>query len=241
MNGLKLITFDLDDTLWDVLPTIIKAQADTHQWLADHVEGIAPYLQSEFLKAAWQQARAENPELAHDLGIMRRLVYEMAICQAGVPKPQAKKQAAEAFTVFLDGRHKVEYFPGALDALGVLSQRFTLAALTDGNADVKRLGLDCYFSFAYTAASAGVAKPASTMFWLALKKANVTPDAALHVGDSFALDIVAADAVGMHTMHIRRAGKPHEPHKEDLGVTPTLTASTMPDMKEKILAFAAQL
>lgn len=238
MNDLKLITFDLDDTLWDVAPVIIKAQANTHQWLTDHVEGVTPYLQPESLKTAWQQVRAENPELTHDLGIMRRLVYESVICQAGVPKPQAEKQAAEAFTVFLDGRHEVEYFPGALDALGVLSQRFTLAALTDGNADVKRLGLDCYFSFAYTAASAGAAKPDPTMFRLALKKANVQPTEALHVGDSLALDIAAAAAVGMHTMHICLAG---EPHTASLDVTPTLVASNMQHMKEKILAFAAQL
>ena len=29
----KLITFDLDDTFWDIAPVIIKAEKDTRAWL----------------------------------------------------------------------------------------------------------------------------------------------------------------------------------------------------------------
>ena len=34
---IKMITFDLDDTLWDNRPTIIKAEIDTRKWIEDKV------------------------------------------------------------------------------------------------------------------------------------------------------------------------------------------------------------
>ena len=34
---IELITFDLDDTLWDNMPTIRKAEIDTRKWIEDKV------------------------------------------------------------------------------------------------------------------------------------------------------------------------------------------------------------
>ena len=33
----KLITFDLDDTLWDNVPTITRAEIDTRKWIENKV------------------------------------------------------------------------------------------------------------------------------------------------------------------------------------------------------------
>ena len=35
-----MITFDLDDTLWDNRPTIIKAEIDTRKWIEDKVGNV---------------------------------------------------------------------------------------------------------------------------------------------------------------------------------------------------------
>ncbi len=37
MKEIKLITFDLDDTLWDNVPTITRAEVDTRKWIEDKV------------------------------------------------------------------------------------------------------------------------------------------------------------------------------------------------------------
>ena len=37
MNKIKMITFDLDDTLWDNRPTIINAEIETRKWIEDRV------------------------------------------------------------------------------------------------------------------------------------------------------------------------------------------------------------
>ena len=40
MRDIKLITFDLDDTFWDIGPPIIKAEKETRHWLNEKVPGI---------------------------------------------------------------------------------------------------------------------------------------------------------------------------------------------------------
>ena len=40
MRDIKLITFDLDDTFWDIGPPIIKAEKETRHWLNERVPEI---------------------------------------------------------------------------------------------------------------------------------------------------------------------------------------------------------
>ena len=54
-----------------------------------------------------------------------------------------------------------------------LARRHRLGALTNGNADIARLGLDRFFRFAFSAADVGAAKPAPEMFRAALLHTSV--------------------------------------------------------------------
>ena len=37
IKKIKMITFDLDDTLWDNKPTITNAEIETRKWIEDRV------------------------------------------------------------------------------------------------------------------------------------------------------------------------------------------------------------
>lgn len=237
MSGLKLVTFDLDDTLWDIRPTIVKAERKMRHWLSQHVPNTDHWLRPDVLAGIRDNLLVERPQLQHDLGQLRRLVTEIAIVRSGVGKPEAKKISSSAFDVFLDARHDVVYFEGALEALDVLSSHFVLGALSNGNADITRLGLDRYFSFAHTAASIGLGKPHPDMFQQALKSANVAPEEALHIGDRTDHDVTGAAMVGMHTLHYKNILSP----VMDGDIQPTLVADNMQDLQKKVLAFARQL
>ena len=65
----------------------------------------------------------------------------------------------KAIEVFLTERNNITFFDGVVPTLQHLSQRYKLGALSNGNADINRLGLDAYFSFAYSAEQVGAAKP----------------------------------------------------------------------------------
>ena len=69
---------------------------------------------------------------------------------------------------------------GVLPMLERLRARgFTLASLTNGNAEVARIpALDALFEHSVTAEGAGAAKPASPPFLDLLRRCGVTPDQA---------------------------------------------------------------
>ncbi|MDP0902283.1 HAD family hydrolase, partial [Klebsiella pneumoniae] len=64
--------------------------------------------------------------------------------------------------------------------LQALRQRFLLGVITNGNADVQRVGLSHYFHFALRAEDIGIAKPDARLFQEALQRGGVDASAAVH-------------------------------------------------------------
>ena len=124
--------------------------------------------------------------------------------RGGEAPNRAEALAQDALAEFLRWRHRVELFPDALPTLAKLKGRYTLAALTNGNADYRRLGLARCFAFGYCAADVGARKPAPAMFQRALARAGVAPEQAVHVGDHLVDDVQGARAAGMATVWLNR-------------------------------------
>ena len=60
---IKYISFDLDDTFWDVMPTIYKAQELTSVWIKENYPGTAKLLVKEDMIEVRNRAVKENPSL----------------------------------------------------------------------------------------------------------------------------------------------------------------------------------
>jgi FMN phosphatase YigB (HAD superfamily) len=69
---------------------------------------------------------------------------------------------------------------------------------------MRSFGLTEYFDFAVISATARRAKPDPELYRLALDRANVVADYALHVGDSYVRDALGARAVGITPVLIDR-------------------------------------
>jgi len=198
----SLITFDLDNTLWDVDSVIVAAEQSMRAWLREHVPEVVDLYNSSGLTEIRSQVLLSHPELKHNLSALRVLITQKAIESCGYGNASAERLARKAFDVFMDGRHQVNYFEDALNTLATLSSHYMLAALSNGNADITRLGLDRYFSFAYSAADVGRGKPHPDMFLAALERAGTRPGGAVHIGDHLDDDIAGAHGVGMHTIWV---------------------------------------
>src|SRR5690606_8252137 len=204
--SIQLITFDLDDTLWEVAPVLENAETALREWLLD----AAPRIGTAGVEQLWR-IRAElveaEPALRHRISELRRRVLLRALCDAGYPEEQARTLAEQAFEVFLAARHQVSLFPEAQPALEVLANRYRLAVLTNGNADVRRLGLADYFQFALCAEDLGVGKPDPQPFHEALKRGGVQAHEAVHIGDHPVDDIGGAKAAGLRAIWFNPAAK----------------------------------
>jgi FMN hydrolase / 5-amino-6-(5-phospho-D-ribitylamino)uracil phosphatase len=202
---IQAITLDLDDTLWPMAPTLRRAEAAMHTWLAQH----APTTSAAHDKAAWLVLRravvADRPDWAHDLSALRRETIRRALAASG----DDPALADAAFDVFFTERQRVDLFDDVLPALARLAARWPVVALTNGNADVQRVpGLGGHFHAAVSARDLGLAKPAAAAFAAACARAGAPAAATLHVGDDAALDVDGALAAGLQAAWVRRPGLP---------------------------------
>jgi HAD superfamily hydrolase (TIGR01549 family) len=231
MARIEVITFDLDNTLWDIETVIRNAERVTRGWFDVHVPELYATLGSADFMAFRRALVTERPELAHNLSRLREAVFERAITTVGRTPAEAKRLAAEAFALFLNERHKIIYFEGAIELLDHLAARHRLGALTNGNADIARLGLDRYFGFAFNAADVGASKPAPEMFRAALEHTGATPSQMLHVGDNPLDDVHGAGQLGIATVWVNR-----NPHSEPLPTPPTRVVERLADVPAAITA-----
>lgn len=203
---IEVITFDLDDTLWDVRPALIKAEAAQNAWLEAHYPKVLEGLKAENLKRIRQQVLTRKPQLAHQISAFRQAVLQQSLEEGGLQQAEAQWAAKEAFQAFIARRHDVALYPESLPLLKALSQNYTLGALTNGNADVTKTPLGQFFNFAFKAEDVGAAKPDPALFNHALEKTGGQASAMMHVGDSHDHDVVGAHQAGIRSVWFTQQG-----------------------------------
>ncbi|HKT30623.1 HAD family hydrolase [Dyella sp.] len=209
------ITIDLDDTLWPVMPALQRADRDLDDYLRLHYPQVAETWPIPALRELRALVAAERLDLAHDFTAQRYITMQRAFDACGI----SEAPLDALFEVFATARNAVELYPDALPALERLRAALPVASLTNGNADLERIGLHLHFAHRICARDVGVAKPDARIFLAAAEKLGIAPENILHVGDDPELDVVGAREAGMRTAWINRAG---HPWPGTLGIAPDL-------------------
>ena len=198
---IRAISLDLDDTLWPIVPTIVRAEEQLKRWLALHAPATATLAaQGAANKLARDFVLAHHADKLHDFSHLRRETIRHLLGQAG----EDPALAEPAFEEFFSWRQKVDLYADALPALQALAAKYPLVALSNGNADIERVGLGPYFQGAISARAFGLAKPAPQIFAAVADHLSLPMDAVLHVGDDPELDVAGALAAGQHAAWVNR-------------------------------------
>lgn len=224
ISRIKAISLDLDDTLWPILPTIERAEKVLHDWMVKHAPMAAALFSSpSALREIRDHMAANRPDLKSDLSAVRRESIRLALYRAG----ENPLLAEQAFEAFFAERQRVTLFDDAEPALAYLAGRFPLVSISNGNADVGRVGLGAYFRATISAREFGVGKPDPRIFHAAAGAVDLTPDDILHVGDDATLDALGAINAGMQAAWVNRSDHlwPHEQQ-------PHLTLSNLTELCE---------
>ena len=203
MNDIRTITLDLDDTLWDVLPVIQRAELRLYEWLGENYPRITAMFSMEEMRLLRNQVVEKHADKVHDLTLLRHTVLTEAATAAGYNEFRVD----EAFAVFDEVRNDVEMFPEARPALLELRQRFTVIAVTNGNANLEKIGIDDLFDGHINAAMAGAAKPHRPIFDAAVRAGGASAAQTVHVGDHPVYDVHGARAAGLRTVWVNRNGE----------------------------------
>ncbi len=197
---IRAVSLDLDDTLWPITPVMARAEQRLQDWLHTHCPEVASALPSAIMRELRARAFAENPHLAHDFTELRKISLRAAFTPFGLGENWVER----AFTEFYAARNEVECYADAVPGLQRLAALVPLVSISNGNADLERIGIKHFFHFSVSARECGVAKPHPAIFHAACNRLGIPPAAVLHVGDDAALDVEGARAAGLQTAWLNR-------------------------------------
>jgi putative hydrolase of the HAD superfamily len=201
---IRAITLDLDDTLWPATPTFVRAEQRAHAWLAAHAPAVTALWSIDELRALRMSIYEAQPQLRHDYLRMRRLALTTAFERANLSGAAAQALIEQALHVYMSARNEVDLYPEVRESLARLTRRYALASLTNGNADVARIGLGEFFSATISAHAHGVSKPDAALFHRACRSLDCAPEQVVHVGDDAELDVRGARAAGLQCVWMNR-------------------------------------
>ena len=200
MRDIRSITIDLDDTLWAIHPVIVRAERRLRHWLAEHYPRTVEQFSIEALQELRSDVERDHAERSHDMTHMRREVLRRMSEAAGYGAALVN----DAFDVFDEARNEVSLFPEVMPALKSLREDYVLIALTNGNANLDKIGISALFDHVVTAISAGSAKPDKRIFDVAVGVSGFSARETLHVGDDPRADVDGARRAGMRTAWVNR-------------------------------------
>jgi FMN hydrolase / 5-amino-6-(5-phospho-D-ribitylamino)uracil phosphatase len=220
----RVISLDLDDTLWPVGPVIAAAEAALLSWLREHHPRAVLGLDVDSMRSLRAGVAERFRHKNHDLTFLRRQALAEMFAAAGYRGGGAA--AEDAFEIFLSERNRVEFYADVRPALERLRAKYRLFALSNGNADLERCGIAELFDGHITASAAGAAKPDARIFSHLLRTAGVPPSEVLHVGDDPLADVIGATQAGMQAIWINRDARTWPEHF----APPARTVTTLADI-----------
>lgn len=227
MSVIKAVLFDLDDTLWPIVPVIERAEQLLQDWLVRHAPSVAAKHTIDAMRARRQALMGTDPVYQLDLRTLRHAVLVEAFesCSEDVTKVE------QAMQIFSTARNQVTPFDDVAPVLRGLKERVALGSISNGVADLHVIGIAHFFRTSVAAHHYGRAKPDTGIFHAACKALGVAPDEAVYVGDDPILDVQGAQNAGLHGVWLDR---PELRRQRDLpaSVQPDAVCATLYELEQ---------
>jgi len=213
MTDIKVISFDLDDTLYDNGPVIHNAFIALYNFLCAHYPKVADHFDFDgFLKNA-HQIKHEHQEIV-DLHKLRHLHINTILTSSGYPKVATDP----AYQVFIKARQQVDLYPVGLEILKHLKKHYKIISISNGNADPNQIGLGDFIEQSFNPANTGFAKPDPRIYSHCCDQLNIAPQQMLHIGDCLNNDFYAAQEASCKALwlNLNNSDSPEQPQFNSL-------------------------
>ncbi len=204
LADIRVIAFDLDDTLWPCMPTIRRAERATYEWLRDRYPRIAEALGEQGLFEYRKAFMNRHPDYRIDLSLMRREMLAELAREYGYDPDRLSR---EGFELFIELRHDVQFYDDVFPVLERLKPHYAMGSISNGNADALRTPLRRYFRHHVGAADVMARKPDPKIFHAFCDALEVAPQHCLLVGDDPEYDVEGARRAGMPHVWVNREGR----------------------------------
>jgi len=198
LKPIQAITFDLDDTLYENTSVIVKAERSLIELMHNQYPD-TKHVNKDFWRTQQKAHILADPSLKNDMGELRRLSLESGFIELGLSGNELNTATTLCFEHFYFQRSNFTLNRNIHSLLKTLSDNLPLVAITNGNVDLKQIGLEGYFCACFKASVELPMKPNIAMFDAAQAHLNIPHENILHVGDNLPKDIYGALRAGYQT------------------------------------------
>ena len=212
-QAIQAIFFDVGFTLLEQSPSIPVIVRDVMERRGTPIALACLQESLPHAEALFGQLSREAPHTWGDeaeiAAIWRRYFAELLRPCYGAAGEDALSEAAADVQREFDLATSYALYPDVEDALAALHARgLKLGVISDWGIALglilRHFGLTQFFDFAVISATARRAKPDPDLFRLALDRADVVADYAVHVGDSYVRDVLGARGLRINGVLIDR-------------------------------------
>lgn len=197
-SKIKVISFDLDNTLYDNTPVILLAEQKSQAYLqAEFEKQHLKFSYQSFIDYRNELVYSENnlspdqPSQYQNLSYLRQQVLQK--CCSSLQ--DCNRIAEQSFEIFLKYRNSITIDKKIESMLEQLNQKFLLVSVSNGNCDASNLSINHLFKQHYSPVQGFRAKPHPQMLAQVLLDFEIRCDQLLHVGDQIDSDAAAAKQI----------------------------------------------
>ncbi|WP_433693222.1 HAD family hydrolase [Herbaspirillum seropedicae] len=202
-SPIQAVLFDLDDTLWAIEPVLVRAETLLYDWLRQHAPAVAAAHTIASLRERRLALMQTDPAYRINLWKLRHTALSEVFREHDVDLALVDP----AMALFSEARSTVALFDDVEPALLRLKGKLTLGSVSNGFADLERIGLAGHFGVSIAAHRFGRAKPDPAIFHAACEALQVAPGATVYVGDDPLLDVQGAQQAGLKAVWMNRFGR----------------------------------
>lgn len=204
---MRVVLFDLDDTLFDHQYCSRAGLAAVQQTYAGRIQGSVEEVEAAYreLLEVWHLKVLEGLISIDEARIERFRV--LLSSEQTIATDDEARTAARCYRTAFDAAFQP--VPGAIELLkrvkaecpiGIVTNHF----LAEQVKKIAAIGVESFVDQLVVSEEVGVPKPDPRVFELALSRLGSTPDQAVMIGDSWSSDIVGATALGIPAIWLNR-------------------------------------
>ncbi len=228
-SDLKVVVFDLDDTLYDEVEYCKSGFHACAEFLEETLEDLSS---GEIFDVLWEQFCKGNQTLTFN-GALEKLEI-----------PYNDDLIEELIKTYHEHKPEIKLPKDSLAILKKLRKKYTLALLTDGflpaqRLKVQALKIEKFFSYIVYTEELGrnFWKPSPEGFENILHTLEIQPENAVYVGDNEKKDFIAPNRLGFHTVQVIRDAHIHTSESQREGYAANYVIkriSLLPDLLKRI-------
>lgn len=207
-SPLRVVCFDMDDTLWDLSRTYVRAH---EAWLSflRQVPGGSAVAEAYLDPFGWEETYdgifRDFPGIESDFSRVRKEAFRRACVRFGV---DADAVVEPSYQAWFRERNRPALFDDAVPVLKqIRAMGFMVGAVTETDAVLEDVpGLGGLFDFTVLSSAVGCGKSSEKFYQTAVQRAaevsgaDILPEQCVMVGDNYKKDVLVPHGVGMRSV-----------------------------------------